>query len=161
MKNKIVAFAFFLSFTSINAQKTFKKLLEVGISNHDSGEYDEAIKYYKQALEIEPDSDLANYEISLSYLTKKDYKKAIVYSDKVLKKGDKRYLIPAYVNKGSSLDMLGKTKKSIKVFEKAIDQLGGWSSVSTIGSGYGRGYSIEHLSRYIDLISLRKLINMN
>jgi len=44
---------------------------------------------------------------------------------------------------------------------EAIDQLGGWSSVSTIGSGYGRGYSIEHLSRYIDLISLRKLINMN
>ena len=44
---------------------------------------------------------------------------------------------------------------------EAIDQLGGWSSVSTIGSGYGMGYSVEHLSRYIDLISLRKLINMN
>ena len=42
----------------------------------------------------------------------------------------------------------------------AIDQSGGWSSVSTIGSGYGRGYSIEHLSRYIDLISVNSLLKM-
>ena len=37
---------------------------------------------------------------------------------------------------------------------EAIDQLGGWSSVATIGSGYGKGYSIEHLRLYIDLISI-------
>ena len=37
---------------------------------------------------------------------------------------------------------------------EAIDQLGGWSSVKTIGSSYGRGYSVEHLRRYLDAISL-------
>jgi len=37
---------------------------------------------------------------------------------------------------------------------EAIDQLGGWSSLATIGSGYGKGYSIEHLRLYIDLISI-------
>ena len=35
---------------------------------------------------------------------------------------------------------------------EAIDQLGGWSSVKTIGSSYGRGYSVEHLRRYLDAI---------
>ena len=38
---------------------------------------------------------------------------------------------------------------------EAIDQLGGWSSVSNIGSRYGQGYSVEHLRRYIDRIAIR------
>lgn len=37
---------------------------------------------------------------------------------------------------------------------EAIDQLGGWSSVKTIGSSYGRGYSVEHLRRYLDAICI-------
>jgi integrase len=37
---------------------------------------------------------------------------------------------------------------------EAIDQLGGWSSVKTIGSSYGRGYSVEHLRRYLDAIGI-------
>jgi len=37
---------------------------------------------------------------------------------------------------------------------EAIDQLGGWSSVSTIGSGYGQGYPLEHLRKYMDAIEL-------
>jgi integrase len=38
---------------------------------------------------------------------------------------------------------------------EAIDQLGGWSSVSNIGSRYGQGYSVEHLRRYMDLIAIK------
>ena len=37
---------------------------------------------------------------------------------------------------------------------EAIDQLGGWSSVKTIGSSYGRGYSVDHLRRYLDAICI-------
>ncbi|MDB4222036.1 hypothetical protein N9809_08195 [Amylibacter sp.] len=37
---------------------------------------------------------------------------------------------------------------------EAIDQLGGWSSVSTIGSGYGQGYLIEHLRAYTNLLEI-------
>ena len=37
---------------------------------------------------------------------------------------------------------------------EAIDQLGGWSSVSTIGSSYGQGYPLEHLRKYMDAIGL-------
>ena len=37
---------------------------------------------------------------------------------------------------------------------EAIDQLGGWSSVKTIGSSYGRGYSVGHLRRYLDAICI-------
>lgn len=123
MKKRIITGLFALLCVVANAQDTFQKLIEVGITNHDSGKYEAALKYYKKALEIKPNSNLANYEMSLTYFIMKDYKNAIIYSDKVLAKGEK-YLMPAYVNKGSSLDMLGKTKKSIKVFQKAIEQLG-------------------------------------
>ncbi|WP_299136509.1 tetratricopeptide repeat protein [uncultured Tenacibaculum sp.] len=105
------------------SQENFKKFIEVGISNHDKGRYKEAIKYYKKALEIKPNSELANYEISLSLFSAKEYRKAIKYSNKIIKKG-KKHLLPAYINKGSALDMLGKTKKSIKVFEEGIKKIG-------------------------------------
>ncbi|MCH2034574.1 MAG: tetratricopeptide repeat protein [Tenacibaculum sp.] len=106
-----------------NAQESFKKLIEAGIANHDSGKYEEAIKFYKKAQEIQPDSELVNYEISLSYYTMKNYKKAIEYSSKVIDKGE-NHLLPAYLTKGSALDMIGKTKKSIKLFKKGIKKLG-------------------------------------
>ena len=32
---------------------------------------------------------------------------------------------------------------------EAIDQLGGWSSVSSIGSKYGKGYAVEHLREFM------------
>lgn len=123
MKKNIIVLLLIIVSLSIKAQETFEKFIEVGIANHDEGKYEEAIKYYKKALKLKPDSELVNYEISLSYFNLKDYKNTIKYCDKVLKKGSK-HALPAYINKGSSLDMLGKTKKSIKVFEKAISKLG-------------------------------------
>ena len=38
---------------------------------------------------------------------------------------------------------------------EAIDQLGGWSSISTIGSRYGQGYSTELLSQYMNQIEVQ------
>ena len=35
---------------------------------------------------------------------------------------------------------------------EAIDQLGGWSSVSSVGSKYGKGYSLEHLREFMGRI---------
>lgn len=37
---------------------------------------------------------------------------------------------------------------------EAIDQIGGWSSVSNIGSSYGKGYTVEHLRRYMDQVAI-------
>ena len=38
---------------------------------------------------------------------------------------------------------------------EAIDQIGGWSSVSNIGSRYGQGYSVDHLRQYMDRIAIQ------
>ena len=37
---------------------------------------------------------------------------------------------------------------------KAINQLGGWSSISNIGSRYGQGYSVGQLRQYMDRVAI-------
>lgn len=113
----------FLSANAV-AQSTVIDLVKEGIQYHDSGNYDKAIKTYEKALKMEPKSTLVNYEISMSYFAKGDYKEAINYSDAVLNQ-KKEYMLEAYVNKGSALDLLGKTKEAIKLFEKAIKETKG------------------------------------
>lgn len=97
----------------------FQAQYENGIQFHDQGNYDKAIESYKKALAIKPNSTLILYEISLSYFSNQDYKNAIKYSDKVIEaNGD--HMLSAYIVNGSCLDMIGKTKESIKVFTRAI-----------------------------------------
>src|SRR5690554_4710826 len=118
--------ALILIFTSIQiiAQSSVEDFVTEGIQYHDKGDYDKAIETYKKALEINPESTLTNYEIALSYFKKGDFKKAIEHSDVVLNQ-NKDHMIQAYMAKGSALDMLGKTKESIKLFKKAIKKTGG------------------------------------
>lgn len=125
MKKKLFGFIILL-LLSINsfAQSEIETLVKEGIKYHDNGNYDKAIESYEKALEINPKSTLANYEIALSYFSKGDYKEAITHSDIVLKQ-DEDLLLQAYMTKGSALDMLGKTKESIKLFKTAIKKTDG------------------------------------
>lgn len=101
-----------------------EELVKEGITYHDNGEFEKAIQSYKKALKIDAKSTLVHYELALSYFQSKDYKNAIKHSDIVLKQKSK-HMIPAYMTKGSALDLMGKTKESIKLFEKAIKKHGG------------------------------------
>lgn len=123
MKPSLFLVILLLNTFLINAQSTVEDLVKKGIEYHDAQNYEMAIKTYKKALELDPKSTLVNYEISLSYFNIKDYEKAIAYSDKVLKQKS-NHMMQAYLTKGSSLDVLGKTKASIKLFEKAIKSEG-------------------------------------
>ncbi len=115
-------FALFFFTLQSFAQVTVEDIVREGMQYHDNGEYDRAIETYNKAFKIDPESMLVNYEISLSYFKKGDYESAIEYSDVILK-NDKDFLLQAYVNKGSALDLLGRTKESIKLLEKGIKKL--------------------------------------
>lgn len=95
-------------------------LVKEGIVFHDNGEYSKAIDKYMVALAIDPKSSTVNYEISYSYLASGDYKSAIKYSKKVIEIDDGNVL-GGYMTYGSALDLLGKTKRSIKVYEEAME----------------------------------------
>lgn len=123
MKKYFLIFGLLLLSTFLYSQISVDSLVEVGIQYHDNGEFVQAIETYKTALEIEPNSPLVNYEIALTYMYSGDYQNAIKHSDKVIKRNDK-YLLQAYLVKGSCLDYLGKTKESIKLFKKGIKKFG-------------------------------------
>ena len=105
-----------------NAQEPVEGYVNKGVAYHDAGNYDSAIVFYKKALEIEPGSLLANYEISLSYLYQRNYEEAIKHSDFIINSGkaNDRYMVTALMNKGSSLDAMGKSKEAVSVFKKAL-----------------------------------------
>jgi len=118
----IILLLAFLS-TNVLSQSEINEIVQKGIELHDNGDYDLAIRTYKKALKLDPNSVLVNYEIAMSYLEVGEYKKTIKHTDVVL--GQKtEFSQGAYVIKGSALDLQGKTKKSIKLFESALEETG-------------------------------------
>jgi len=107
-----------ISSGAFSQSSEFERLIRKGVEFHDNRDYTNAINAYQQALKIIPNSTLAFYEIAFSYFEMKDYKNALKFSKKVLK-ANKDHMLLAYIIYGSSLDMMGNAKKSIKVFEKA------------------------------------------
>ena len=113
MKKLYLLIGFVLFPCFLSGQTNIDSLIKQGVYYHDAGEYDKAIDLYKQALNIDPNSDAANYEIAMTYMYAKDYENSIKYSDKVIEL-NKNNVLSAYITKGSSLDYLGKTDESIK-----------------------------------------------
>ena len=109
----------FLFSITLFSQDNIELLVKEGSRYHDEGNFMKAIEVYSKALEIDQKSSLVNYEIALSYFSLGDFKESIKYSDVVIKNNDD-LLVPAFVIQGSSLDNLGKTKQSIKLFKRAI-----------------------------------------
>lgn len=101
--------------TDINA------LVDEGVALHDSGNYVEAINKYKQALKLDKNSSLVNYEIAYSYSELKAYKEAMRHCKVVLSQKSDETVMAAILY-GSILDDLGKTKKSIRFYEKIIKE---------------------------------------
>lgn len=110
-----------ISFNCIIGQSQVDSLVSIGITYHDNREYDKAIDIYREALKIEPQSPLVNYEIAITYMYAKEYKKSIKHCDKVIELND-QHLSQAYTTKGSCLDNLGKTQQAIETYEEALEK---------------------------------------
>ena len=118
MKHVIFVSLLLLSL-SASAQYTLDQLVSKGIKLHDEGKYDEAIVVYEEALKMEKNSSLVNYEMGYTYFAMKDYKSSIKHLKKVIKaNGD--HLMQAYTIIGSAYDDMGKPAKAIKTYEEAI-----------------------------------------
>jgi len=118
---RIITLAFLLLPLTFFAQSEIIEIVKEGIALHDAGKYDEAIVVYERALAIDKKSSLVHYEIGYAYYAKGAYKKAVKHMDKVIKNGE-GHLKEAYAIKGSALDVLGKPKDAIKIYEAAIKE---------------------------------------
>ena len=97
-------------------------LIQEGVSQHDRGNYDAAIKLYGEALAENPNNVEALYELSFSYSMKKDYHKSLEVAYKGAQyKSD--MLGGFYMLIGNNLDSLGESKKSVEVYKAGIKLL--------------------------------------
>jgi tetratricopeptide (TPR) repeat protein len=116
-------FTFLLLTTTTFFAQELDSIVNIGIRLHDQGQYESAIEVYKQALAIDPNSDLANYEIAMTLMSIGKLEEAIQHSEIVINQNSP-FTHQAIVIKASSLDDLGKTDESIKLFESAIKKYG-------------------------------------
>lgn len=88
---------------------------------HDQGKYEEAIEKYNDALKIDENSAIANYELSYTYLAINDFQAAILYSTRAIQ-SDPAHAQEAYVVYGSALDMSGDPLRAIEIFEEGLQK---------------------------------------
>lgn len=97
-----------------------QSLIKEGVMLHDSAEYKKAIEKFEQALKINPQSTLALYELSLSYLELKDYQNASKYSTQVINSNDKNLSIGAYAVKSEALAEMKQIDQAIVLLKEGL-----------------------------------------
>ena len=140
-----------LCFVSANAQESSEVIALVGdgILYYQEGRYDDARSLYEQALELDPKSSLALYEMALLYYDQKAYQEAIDYAEQALK-FDKSSQKQATLLKGSALDNLGQSKEAIKVYKKAVKRYSDDYLVHyNIGLTYWRAGEVERAEDHL------------
>jgi tetratricopeptide (TPR) repeat protein len=98
---------------------SLKEIILKGNEHYYNKEYNEAIKYYDKALEIDPKYALAwnNKGVAVGKLEK--YNEAIGCYDKALEIDPKD--ADEWYNKGNALHDLGKYKEAIECYDKALE----------------------------------------
>ena len=129
MKKYFLFTILFFTFINLFAQQVDEKqsveeLMKKGIEHHDAREFKQAIEAYNEALEIDSNSMIANYEIALSYLALRDYRNAKIFSTKVINSDDKDLLKGAIGVKSESLAETGNVDEAITLLENALRKLG-------------------------------------
>ena len=94
-------------------------LIREGVSLHDEGDFDGAIRKYEEVLAENPSNALALYEMGYAYSAKKDYKKALVAAYRGAQYKSE-HLRDFYLLIGNNLDLLGDTAESIEVYRHGL-----------------------------------------
>lgn len=129
MKKQFITLLLTILFLHVSAQvadstQNVQDLIKKGVELYDAKEYRQAIETYKEALEIDPNSMIATYELALSYLAIKDYDNASKFSTEVINSKDEKLLTGAYGVKGEALAETGKVDEAIVLLESALREIG-------------------------------------
>jgi hypothetical protein len=115
----IVGFSLILSLQIFAQEDKIKELVTDGINYHDQGKYALAVLKYREALQIDKSSSLANYELAYTSLTIQKYDDAIFFSRKVIDQ-NKDLLEHAYLVLGSALDLKKLPWEAIEVYKEGL-----------------------------------------
>jgi tetratricopeptide (TPR) repeat protein len=94
-------------------------LIREGVSLHDKGDFDGAVRKYEEVLAENPSNALAIYEMGYAYSAKKDYRKSLEAAYRGAQyKSD--WLRDFYLLIGNDLDLLGDTAESVEVYRRGL-----------------------------------------
>ncbi len=115
----ITIFLFLFLNLSYAGAETAEEFNNKGIDLYSMGRYDDAIKYFNRALEIDPSyiKALSNKGVVLNKLGR--YEEAIKCFDKVIKVNPN--LSTAWNHKGEALSSLRQYEEAIRCFDKALE----------------------------------------
>jgi tetratricopeptide (TPR) repeat protein len=119
------------------------------------GNYEEAIKAFDKAIEINSQDSYAwcNKGLCLGHLG--NYEEAVKAFDKAIEINSQDS--NAWYNKGYSLECLGNYEEAIKAFDKAIE-----INSQYLNAWYNKGYSLECLGNYEEAVKVfDKAIEIN
>ena len=99
--------------------KELIELLRKGNAQHDVGNYDQALIFYKKALKHDSISGLVQYEMAYTLLAMRRFDEAAQFSRKVIDLDSKQQQ-GAYLMLGSALNMSGKIQDAIQVYLEGL-----------------------------------------
>jgi tetratricopeptide (TPR) repeat protein len=82
------------------------------------GKLEDALYYYKTAIELEPDNSLFEYNCGVLFNTKSDYNEAVKILEKSIQNNKEN--VYAYLALGDALERLNQTKKAIYVYRDLL-----------------------------------------
>lgn len=117
----VLTLLFIFSFSNLNARegRQLIELLRKGNAQHDVGNYEQALTFYKKALKHDSVSGIVQYEMAYTLLAMKRYDEAAEYSRKVIDLDSKQQQ-GAYLMLGSALNMSGKIQQAIEVYLEGL-----------------------------------------
>ncbi len=146
MKKSILAGIMLLSFLFAVAQnnKEAAELVSEGIALHDKGDYEGAIKKYDDALKMDKDYFNALYEKSYSLVSMGKNRECASLCKDILKRyPDHPGLSAVYIQYGSVLDDLGKSKDALEVYNEGISKYPGEFLLY-----FNKGLTLQKLSKF-------------
>ena len=115
---------FFISnLTYSQGKKKYEKFYIEGNAMYNIGEFDEAIKYYKKSIKINPNFCHASYKLGLTYQKIHEYNMFENIFINILGKNCSEYLDEVNYSLGEYYFFLGKYQLSISNIEKISDSL--------------------------------------
>lgn len=110
------------SFSFAQNSQVAKELVLEGVAFYDEGKYTQAISKYNDALKVDKDNLFALAEKAMTLIATQNYKESVDICKKVLKLYPNEELSMLYVTYGNALDLLGDSKKAIKIYDEGIQK---------------------------------------
>jgi Flp pilus assembly protein TadD len=127
---------------SLYSQSMDQTLIKEGVELHDQGKYTEAIAKYNEVLLLDKQNLHALAEKAYTQMGLQDYQSAISTCKKALKikSKDEEALKLVYTTYGNALDLSGKARNALKVYDKGLKEYPGFYSLH-----YNKGITLSGL----------------